>query len=142
MKKLVFMLVTVPAILFVSAKKISEKEVPVVVTSALKKHYPDAKELKWEKENSNYEAAFKMAKTAYSLLIDTAGHILETEVEISIKEVPADVNTYLLKHYKEQKIKEVAKITDNKGIVTYEIEVKGKDLIFDNSGKFLKEEKD
>ncbi|MDD2300576.1 MAG: hypothetical protein PHU69_13200 [Fermentimonas sp.] len=31
---------------------------------------------------------------------------------------------------------------NSKGGVTYEVEVKGKDLIFDNAGKFLKEVKD
>lgn len=142
MKKLIFLLVAVPGMLFVSAEKISGKEVPAVVKSVLTKHYPNAKELKWEKENKNYEAGFKVAKTAYSLLIDASGNILETEVEISLKELPANANAYVSKNYKGQKIKETAKITDNKGVVTYEVEIKGKDLIFDNSGKFLKEEKD
>jgi hypothetical protein len=34
------------------------------------------------------------------------------------------------------------KITDAKGSITYEAELKGKDLIFDSKGKFIKETKD
>jgi hypothetical protein len=63
-------------------------------------------------------------------------------VEIKIDELPANAKAYVAKHYAGQKIKEAAKITDSKGVVTYEAEVKGKDLIFDNTGKFLKEVKD
>jgi len=48
----------------------------------------------------------------------------------------------LPKNIRAKKIKEAAKITDAKGVVTYEAEVTGKDLIFDASGKFLKEIKD
>lgn len=83
-----------------------------------------------------------MAETDYSVLIDASGNILETEVEIKIDELPASAKAYAAQHYAGQKIKEAAKITDSKGAVTYEIEVKGKDLIFDNTGKFLKEVKD
>ncbi len=39
-------------------------------------------------------------------------------------------------------MKEAAKITDAHGVVTYEAEVKGMDLLFDSAGKFLKEVKD
>lgn len=142
MKKLVFLLAAVASVSFANAQKVSEKEVPVVVKSAFQKSHPNAKELKWEKEKANYEVDFKERETDYSALIDASGKILETEVEIKINELPANAKAYVAQHYPGQKIKEAAKITDNKGGVTYEAEVKGKDLIFDNTGKFLKEVKD
>jgi hypothetical protein len=38
-------------------------------------------------------------------------------------------------------VKEAAKITQADGAIMYEAEVNGKDLIFDASGKFVKQEK-
>ncbi len=142
MKKLVFLLAAVASVSFANAQKVSDKEVPAAVKSALQKSHPKAKDLKWEKEKGNYEAGFEVGETDYSVLIDASGKILETEVEIKIDELPANAKAYVAKHYAGQKIKEAAKITDSKGVVTYEAEVKGKDLIFDNTGKFLKEVKD
>lgn len=125
-----------------NAQKISKKEVPPVLKSALQKHYPDAKQLKWEKENANYEAEFEIEKSAYSVLMDASGNILETEIEININALPVNVKDYISKTYPRKKITEVAKITDSNGVITYEAEVNRMDLIFDNSGKFLKEVKD
>jgi len=142
MKSLIFLLAAVASVSLVNAQKVSEKEVPTAVKSSLQKNYPNAKELKWEKENANYEAGFEVGKIDYSLLIDASANIIETEVEISIDALPANAKAYVTKNYQGKKIKEAAKITDAKGVVTYEAEVNGKDLIFDNSGKFLKEVKD
>ncbi len=142
MKKLVFLLAAVAGVSFANAQKVSEKEVPAVVKSALQKSHPNAKELKWEKEKGNNEAGFEVGETDYSVLIDASGSILETEVEVSEAELPATAKAYIIKNYAGTKIKEVAKITDAKGVVTYEAEVKGKDLIFDTTGKFLKENND
>ncbi len=142
MKKLIFLLAAVASVSFANAQKVSDKDVPAVVKSALLKNYPNAKELKWEKENSNYEAGFKVKQTDYSLLLAASGNIVETEVAIAITALPTSVNTYVAKNYPGKKIKEAAKITDAKGVITYEAEVNGKDLIFDNSGKFLKAIKD
>ncbi len=142
MKKYFLLLAAMASVSLANAQKVSDKEVPAVVKSALQKSHPNAMGLKWEKEKGNYEAGFKVGETDYSVLIDALGNILETEVEIKMDELPANAKAYVAKHYAGQKIKEVAKITDIKGVVTYEAEVKGKDVIFDNSGKFLKEVKD
>lgn len=124
------------------AQKQPEKEIPPPVKSAFQKAYPTAKEVKWEKENENFEADFEIGETDYSVLLDANGNILETEIEISADALPVNAKEYVSKTYAGQKIKEAAKITDAKGIVTYEIEIKGKDLIFDNNGAFIKEIKE
>lgn len=123
------------------AQKINEKEVPIAVKNALHQKYPDAKEVKWEKENQYIEAEFDVKKADVSVLFDDQGNIIETEQEIEINELPKGVVDYVKSHYK-QNIKEAAKITDAKGTVTYEAEIKGMDLIFDSNGKFLKEIKE
>ena len=142
MKKSVILLAAMFSLTFANAQKVSDKEVPTVVKSALQKSYPNAKEIKWEKEKANYEAGFEVSEKEYSLLIDASGKILETEMEIKMEELPANAKAFISKNYAGQKIKETAKITDSKGVVTYEAEVKGKDLIFDKNGNFIKEVKE
>lgn len=124
------------------AQKVKEADVPAVVKDAFKKSYANAKEVKWEKEGANYEAEFEVGETDQSVVYDTSGHLIETEVEIKVDELPAEVKEYVSKNYKDMKIKEATKITDAKGAVSYEAEIKGKDLIFDSNGKFIKEEVD
>jgi hypothetical protein len=45
-------------------------------------------------------------------------------------------------HYPGIAIGEAARITKANGETNYEAEIKGKDVVFDAKGKFLKEEKD
>jgi len=140
MKKLALMMVAAMITSLTFAQKLQEKGVPAPVKTAFQKQYPNAKETKWEKENDNYEADFEIEETDYSVLMDASGNILETELEISIDALPANVKNYVSKNYSGKKIKEAAKITDAKGTVTYEAEIKGKDLLFDSNGNFIKEE--
>lgn len=140
MKKLIILAVACTSVAACHAQKISEKEVPALVRTQFGKKFPEAKSVSWEKEKNNYEASFRLKATEYSVLIDPAGSIQETEEEIRIAALPPAAITYISKHYPGTTIKEAAKITDLNGRVTYEAEVKGKDIIFDESGKFLKEE--
>jgi len=121
------------------AQKILASAVPTSVRSAVDKSYGEAKSLSWEKENENYEAEFQWKGAEYSAVYDAAGNLVETEVVIALIDLPASAVKYLGEHHSNEKIKEAAKITTAKGIVTFEAEVKGSDLIFDESGKFLRE---
>jgi hypothetical protein len=139
MKKI---LVTMPALLLATlifAQKIPGKNVPASVRAAFEQNYPTATEIKWDKEAGNYEASFELNKKDNSVLIDVQGNIIETEVEIELSQLPQGILDHVRLHYAGKKIKETAKITDAKGIITYEVEIKGLDLIFDGNGKFIKE---
>lgn len=139
MKKLSMAIIAASVSTLIHAQKINEKEVPQAIKTAFQKAYPTAREIKWEKENGNYEAEFDYNKNEYSVLYDANGQLLETEMEIEINQLPPAAVKYVEEHYKGQKIKEAAKITDAKGNITYEAEIKGADLIFDNKGNFIKE---
>jgi len=52
--------------------------------------------------------------------------------------LPAHISIYIRQHYSRTKINGAGKITDAKGAIMYEAEVKGKDLVFDEKGNFLK----
>ena len=51
--------------------------------------------------------------------------------------LPASVRDYVTKHHTGKKIKEAAEIVNAHGKKTYEAEVGGKDLIFDEKGQFI-----
>lgn len=142
MKRLIILLAATGCITFANAQKISSKNIPASVKTSFQKQFPDVKNVHWEKEKANYEAGFKMKETDYSVLINPSGDIIETETGIGINELSPSVKEYVAKHYPGQQIKEAAKITDAKGTITYEAAIKGKDLIFDPSGKFIREQKD
>lgn len=142
MKRLVFILALMVTVSLANAQKVSEKDIPAAIKSTFQQKYPNVKSIKWEKEKGNYEAGFKEGKTNYSVLIDPSGHIIETEAEITIVELPADARAYVTKNYPHKNIKEAAKITDARDHVSFEAEIDGRDLIFDSTGKFLKEVRD
>lgn len=141
MKKL-FIICLMIACQQVFAQKIDASKVPASVKSAFSKNFPKITDIKWEKENGNYEANFSDNGKKMSATFDEKGTWLETESKIEISELPSGVAAYVEKNYKGQKIKGAAKLNMPGGATNYEAEVKGKDLIFDANGKFIKETKD
>jgi len=139
MKKTAVTLVVMLFATLTFSQKIQKKNVPANVKSTFQKKYPTATAVKWDKEGENYEASFDLNKRDNSVLIDAQGYIVETEVEIELTQLPKSILDYVKTHYAGKQAKEGAKITDAKGAVTYEVEIKGMDLIFDNNGKFIKE---
>ncbi len=125
---------------FVSAQRISEKELPNAVKEAFAKKFPGTKVEHWQKENVNYEAEFDFEKAEMSASFDEKGNCLETETEIKISELPPAVKTYLDKNMPGKKIKEASKISDAAGKITYEAEVGHIDFIFDAQGSYLSQE--
>ncbi|MBK8558056.1 MAG: PepSY-like domain-containing protein [Lewinellaceae bacterium] len=90
------------------------------------------------KKNGDWEAEFEQDEVEMSANFNTAGQWLETETEIKVADLPAAVRTAL----QGKKVKEAAKIMRADGTTVYEAEVKRKDMLFDDSGKMLSEEKD
>ncbi len=125
----------------VFAQKLKASKVPAVVKASFAKEYPGTV-AKWEKENGKYEVSFTKHGNRMSLTIEPNGSITETEMNIKVIELPADVMAYVKKHYPGMNIKEAAKITKADRTINYETEVNGKDLVFDANGKFIRETKD
>lgn len=140
MKKAALMIIGVLSVTSIFAQTKSNKAIPKEVQDAFAKQYPAVKVIKWDKEKADFEASFDLNGLDNSVLMDAKGNILETETEI--KDLPKEALAYIKSKYPNQKITESAKITNSKGIVTYEAAIKGKDLIFDSKGTFVKEMKD
>lgn len=110
---------------------------PAAVKAAVMKLYPTAKNVKYDKEDGDYEASFMQNGKNMSVVLDAKGTVKETETTIDVAALPASVRDYVAKHHAGKKIKEAAEIVDAKGKKTYEAEVGGKDLMFDASGQFI-----
>lgn len=141
MKKSVIVIALLMVSLVSFVQKTKEQNVPQIVKNALSQKFPKATKIKWDKEDKNFEASFNLNDVANSVLFNQEGKIVETEIEIKVDQLPKKTLQYLNDNYKNQKVKEAAKIHTEKGIVIYEAEIKGKDLHFDQNGNFISNNK-
>ena len=117
-----------------SVKAQSPGSIPQVVRAAFSTAYPDATDVRWEKEKGNYEAEFRLpASREMSVVYDASGNLKETEQEIAFEQLPKPVQDAVAG----KKVRESARITDSSGTVTYEVEVKHRDVLFDVQVKRL-----
>lgn len=124
------------------AQELTAKQVPAAAAATLKKTHPTAKQVKWEKEDGNYEAAFKQGTEELSVVVTAAGKLLETETKIRVAQLPAAVRGKLASAYAGYQVTEAAKIvTAATGATTYEAELRkpGKkmDVMFDAAGTVI-----
>ncbi|HEY4208474.1 MAG TPA: PepSY-like domain-containing protein [Puia sp.] len=122
-----------------AAQNVKSADVPVAVKSALSKKFPSAAGVTWEKEKGNFEANWGgKSKEDNSVVFTPNGTFVEMVVAIKVAELPIGVMTYVKGHYPGAKVTEAGKVTDAQGKTSYEAEVKGKDLLFDQAGNFVK----
>jgi hypothetical protein len=129
------------AVNYLMAQDISASKVPEKVKTAFVQKYADAKKVSWEKENGNYEANWGgKSGEDNSAQFTPSGTFIQIVQAIPINQLPTTVAGYVKTHYKGTAIKEAGKVTDAAGKLSYEAEIKGKDLIFDEAGNFIKED--
>jgi hypothetical protein len=117
--------------------------VPAVVKESFAKKFPEAKNITWEKEKGNYEANWGgKSGEDNSVLYTPAGKFLEAGKAIASSQLPEPAKSYLKTHYKGASVTEAMLIKHADGKVTYEAEVHGKDVVFDEHGNFMKSEKE
>ncbi|HEY4286539.1 MAG TPA: PepSY-like domain-containing protein [Puia sp.] len=123
------------------AQQVKNAAVPAVVKTALTKKYPTATAVTWEKEKGNFEANWGgRSHEDYSVVFTPEGSFVEQVIAIPVSSLPEGVSSYVKKNYPGSHITEAGKVTDAAGKLSYEAEVKGKDLLFDENGKFLKKD--
>jgi hypothetical protein len=123
------------------AQTLKKANVPAAVQNALTQKYPGASHVVWEKEKGNYEANWGgKSNEDNSVIFTPSGAFVEMVVAIPISGLPAGVAAYVKKSYPGARISEAGRVTDAKGQTTYEAEIKGKDLIFDTAGNFIKKD--
>lgn len=108
---------------------------------AFSSKFPNAKNVKWDRESdTEWEAEFKMDGKEYSANFSNDGTWMETEYEISKKDLPESIKAAIEAAYPGAKLEEIEKVEkpDFKG---YEIEVEQGEsmfeLVFDESGTII-----
>jgi len=120
----------------------SQKNVPENVKKEFAKKYPTAQAVKWGSDEANeWEAEFTVNGTEMSASYDNKGTWLESETEISSKDLPAAVTATLTKDFAGYKTGEMSIIEDPK-TKGFEVALKKDDssleVVIDNSGKVIK----
>ena len=112
--------------------------VPTAVKNSLMKKYPESSKVTWEKEKGNFEANWGgKSGEGNSATFTPSGNFVEIVNAIPVNKLPVSVGPYVKAHFNGATIKEAGKITNAKGKQSYEVEIKGKDLIFDLNGMYL-----
>ena len=138
MKKITLFVVAVLSTFMAMTQVLKETEVPAQVKNALHKKFPDLGQVSWEKEKSNYEANWGgKSGEDHAALFTPSGDFLEIVHAIPVKDLPATIAPYIKIHFGGATIREAGKISFANGREGYEVEIKGKDLLFDKQGKYL-----
>ncbi len=124
----------------------SKKEITAStsVQEAFKRLHPNATILEWKDESPTWEAKYQEGDVMGAVSFDTAGTVTETELVISQELLPnfEGIQDYITTNYPGEKVQRYEKITTADGKITFEIQINGKELVFDSDGKFLEEERD
>ena len=107
-----------------SAQNISADKVPASVIKSFKAKFPSAENVKWELENKNeYEAVFKTKGVEQSASFEMNGKWMETETEMKISELSAEIQKSVTKNYAGYKIDEASKVESAQHGNCYEVKV-------------------
>lgn len=122
MKKIFFVAMV---LLCAFASCFAQGKTPIAVATAFSQKFPNATNVKWDKENAHeYEASFEWKGVNYSANFSDAGEWLETESPTSFNQLPDKVQASFNTLHKGAMIKAVAKIETSKGTTKYEVEIK------------------
>lgn len=121
-----------------------QRKVPQIIEEAFKKLHPTATILKWNDEPPIWEAKYQEGKEKGAVSFDSDAQVKETELVINegeLENLPS-ISKYIKENYPAETIKGCEKIDKQNGIIIYEIQITGKELLFDSTGSFLSEELD
>lgn len=141
MKKIIAVLAIGLSFTAANAQQVKETQVPPVVKSSFAKMLPGIKQVKWDKENKQFEASYTLGQHKGSVLFDNTGKWTEKETAIGVKELPQKALAYMKENFKGHTLMGAAKIIKANGEVQYEAEISGKDVFFTQQGIFIKADK-
>jgi uncharacterized membrane protein YkoI len=134
----------IAAAVIISFTACAQTNAPENVVNAFTQKFPDAKSVKWDKENeTEWEAEFKLKGEEYSANFSTDGTWKETEHEIETSAIPANVKQTLDNGFAGYKIEE-AEISETAEGTVYEFELKNDktemEVAVSPEGKVVKKE--
>jgi hypothetical protein len=151
MNKILFICILMIGYCSGQAQEMNASDVPAVVTAALKKDYPYARNVKWESQDGMYEASFKyevedgtsggtpvIIKAEMAVVYSEKGDKALTETPVEVSSLPAGVREYFAKKMLNGQITEASKIVNSQSMVSYEVEFMDEDYLFTGGGQFLR----
>jgi hypothetical protein len=128
----------------ISFSACSQKNPPENIKKEFSQKYATAKSVKWNSEKPNeWEAEFKMNGKNMSACFDNEGKWMESEAEVSVKDLPAEVTNTLKNEFSGFKTKEISTV-ENPEMKGFEFALKNKEteitVIIGADGKVLKKE--
>lgn len=135
-------IVLIVASSMISVSAFCQKTPPENVKAEFTKKYASAQSVKWGSEGKNeWEAEFKVDGKKMSASFDNSAKWIESETEITEKELPGSVISTLNKDFQGYR-KGVIEIFENNEIKGFELGLKkgetSIEVIIDNNGKVIK----
>ncbi|WP_268036196.1 PepSY-like domain-containing protein [Algoriphagus sp. PAP.12] len=120
----------------------SNKEVPMTVKEAFGSRFPEAKNVEWGRENEEeWEAEFSLEGHEYSSNFSNSGDWLETETEVAIDEIPADIINLLNQEFTDYDLEFSERVESPEGIAYefgIEVDEDEYEVLIDSRGKIEK----
>ncbi len=121
------------------------RKIPAEVTESFKSIYPSAQNVEWKDKIASFSAVFELEGKKHEARFKEDGTWHSTETNIEVGEIPSEVKDGLSKSkYSEWEIEKAVKIELPESKVNYKLQVfksdiNKKNLLFDKSGKMLKD---
>ena len=119
-------------------QSVAQNNVPEKVKLKCNSLYPKAEKTQWKKEKSNYKAEVIEDQARLTLLIDSIGRLIETDI-VTVT-LPQEVKDYISRSYPGEKIITSEKIINTKGKVLYKVRVENDYLFFNEEKELIKKE--
>src|SRR5699024_1039621 len=124
------------------AQDLQPQKVPQAVMQSFEKENVDTKDIEWEYKAGNFKVEFEEGHLDRDIWYDKDGQMLRMEKELTMKELPQSIEDVLKSKYSNFSLDDAELIKEENNI-TYEAEVenlsKEKNILFDESGKILRE---
>jgi hypothetical protein len=145
MKRIVVLLTFSLFLLMASTASAQLRKVPAVVTEALKAKYPDAQNVSWDDNITNFEASFELDNHQQTASFTKKGTWKRTEKTLREEELPDAVKEGLSKSkYTDWEIQSYKEIIESSGKHQYRLLVKKNDvqkkyLFFNTEGVLIRD---
>lgn len=129
---------------FAMATQAQVRKIPAAVTDAFKDRYPNAVNVEWRDNLSNFSATFLVDSVKSEAKFNSKGKWQGTDHRINVETIPGEVmDGFKKSKYGDWTIKDARKMDLPNDVVKYRLEVEKTDinkrvLIFNNNGKLLK----
>lgn len=122
MKKIRIAALTLIATATMGAQDLKSSEVPASFTEGLLEVYPNAKDIEWERNGTDYKVEFEVGRMEHEVWFNKDGETVRVEKEITRSLMPKGLIDIINRDYAGYKIDSVES-TEKKGQTTYEVEL-------------------